>query len=412
LKNPPGTKRSSRVRKVIVGVIIIFAALASFYGAMYLLTPYSGFARALVWMDADIKDYEKFPARTINNAPPLFNFETVDSATQNQYLGLLDTMVLASQPFSTNTTVTQASFDEFLASTQTTAFLIIKDDRLIYENYFNGYERDSINTSFSVAKSFASALVGIAIDEGLIDSIEDPITKYIPDLQGKDSRYSAITIKNLLSMASGLRYVEEETPFSDDTKTYYDPNLRDVALSTVIEEEPGKRFHYNNYNYLLLGIILERTTGTPVAKYMEEKLWKPLGMEAPASWSLDSETNGFEKMESGINARAIDFAKFGRLYLNNGSNWDGKQIISEKWISASTSANSTSDPSTEYQYGWWIYPLQSDVDNNNRHFSARGNLGQFIYVSPEEGLIIIRHGYDSGNVNWINLFESIAAATA
>jgi CubicO group peptidase (beta-lactamase class C family) len=347
----------------------------------------------------------------MNNAPPLFNFETVDSATQNQYLRLLDTIVLASQPFSTNT-VTQASFDEFLASTQTTAFLIIKDDRLIYENYFNGYERDSINTSFSVAKSFASALVGIAIDEGLIDSVEDPITKYIPELQNKDSGYSAITIKNLLSMASGLRYVEEETPFSDDTKTYYDPNLRVVALSAIIEEEPSKRFHYNNYNYLLLGIILERATGMPVAKYMEEKLWKPLGMEAPASWSLDSDTNGFEKMESGINARAIDFAKFGRLYLNNGSNWDGNQIISEKWISASTSANSTSDPSTEYQYGWWIYPLQSDVDNNNRHFSARGNLGQFIYVAPEGGLIIIRHGYDSGNVNWINLFENIAAATA
>jgi len=409
LKSPPGTKRSGRVRKVIVGVITIFVVLASFYGAMYLLTPYSGFARALVWMDADIKDYEKFPARTMNNAPPLFNFETVDSATQNQYLRVLDTIV-ASQPSSPNT-VTRASFDELLASTETTAFLIIKDDRLIYENYFNGYERDSVNTSFSVAKSFVSALVGISIDEGLIDSVDDPITKYIPELQNKDSRYSAITIKNLLSMASGLRYLEEETPFSDDTKTYYDPNLRAIALSAVIEGEPGERFHYNNYNYLLLGIILERATGMPVAKYMEEKLWKPLGMEAPASWSLDSETNGFEKMESGINARAIDFAKFGRLYLNNGSNWKGEQTISEKWVSTSTSANSTNDPSMEYQYGWWIYPPQDDVDNN-RHFSARGNLGQFIYVALEERLVIVRHGYDFGNVNWISLFGSIAAATA
>jgi CubicO group peptidase (beta-lactamase class C family) len=409
LKSPPGTKRSGRVRKVIVGVITIFVVLASFYGAMYLLTPYSGFARALVWMDADIKDYEKFPARTMNNAPPLFNFETVDSTTQNQYLRVLDTIV-ASQPLSPNT-VTRASFDELLASTETTAFLIIKDDRLIYENYFNGYERDSINTSFSVAKSFVSALVGISIDEGLIDSVDDPITKYIPELQNKDSRYSAITIKNLLSMASGLRYLEEETPFSDDTKTYYDPNLRAIALSAVIEGEPGERFHYNNYNYLLLGIILERATGMPVAKYMEEKLWKPLGMEAPASWSLDSETNGFEKMESGINARAIDFAKFGRLYLNNGSNWNGEQTISEKWVSTSTSANSTNDPSMEYQYGWWIYPPQDDVDNN-RHFSARGNLGQFIYVALEERLVIVRHGYDFGNVNWISLFGSIAAATA
>jgi CubicO group peptidase (beta-lactamase class C family) len=389
-------------------MITIFVVLASFYGAMYLLTPYSGFARALIWMDADIKDYEKFPARTMNNAPPVFNFEKVDSAIQNQYLTMLDT--IASQPFSTNT-ITQSSFNELLVSTQTRAFLIIKDDRLIYENYFNGYERDSINTSFSVAKSFVSALVGISIDEGLIDNGDDPITKYIPELQDKDLRYSAITIKHLLSMASGLRYVEEETPLSDDTKTYYDPNLRAVALSAVIEEEPGKKFHYNNYNYLLLGIILERATGMPVAKYMEEKLWKPLGMESPASWSLDGEASGFEKMESGINARAIDFAKFGRLYLNNGSNWNGEQVISEKWTSTSTSANSTSDPSIEYQYGWWIYPLQDGVDNN-RHFSARGNLGQFIYVAPEERLVIIRHGYDFGNVNWINLFDNIAAATA
>jgi CubicO group peptidase (beta-lactamase class C family) len=357
------------VRKIVVGATIVFAALASFYGAMYFLTPYSGFARALIWMDADIKDYEKFPSRMMNNAPPVFNFEKADAATQNEYLRILDG--LTSQMFS-NSTVSQTPFNELLASTQTTAFLIIKDDRLIYENYFNGYGRDSINTSFSVAKSFISALVGIAIDEGLIDSVDDPITKYVPELQDKDSRYSAITVKHLLSMASGLRYVEEETPFSDDTKTYYDPNLRAAALSALIEEEPGKRFHYNNYNYLLLGIILERATGMPVAKYMEEKLWKPLGMEAPASWSLDSESSGFEKMESGINARAIDFAKFGRLYLNNGSNLNGEQIISEKWVSTSTSANSTSDPSIGYQYGWWVYPLQIDGNvDNKRHFSAR-----------------------------------------
>ena len=390
-------------------MIIALVALASFYGVMYLLTPYLGFARALVWMDADIKDYEKFPVRTMNNAPPVFNFEKVDAARQSEYLRVLDR--IASQPSSPNT-VTQAAFNELLASTQTTAFLIIKDDRLIYENYFNGYNRDSINTSFSVAKSFVSALVGISIDEGLIDNIDDPLTKYIPELEDKDPRYSTITIKHLLSMTSGLRYVGEETPFSDDTKNYYDPNLRAVALSAVIEEEPGKRFHYNNYNYLLLGIILERATGMPVAKYMEEKLWKRLGMEAPASWSLDSESSGFEKMESGINARAVDFAKFGRLYLNNGSNWNGEQIISEKWVSTSTSANSTSDPSIAYQYGWWIYPLQDGSIDNKRHFSARGNLGQFIFVAPEEGLIIVRHGYDFGNVDWINLFEIIAAATA
>jgi CubicO group peptidase (beta-lactamase class C family) len=408
LKSSPNVKKSRRLRKVISGVIIAFIVLASFYGAMYLLTPYSGFARALIWMEADIKDYEKFPARIMNNAPPVFNFEKVDAHTQGEYLRLLDT--LASQQ-SSERTIPTTSFNELLASTQTTAFLVIKDDRLIYENYFNGYKRDSINTSFSVAKSFVSALVGIAIDEGLIDSVDDPITKYIPELENKDSRYSVITIENLLAMASGLKYIEEDNnPFSDDAKTYYDPNLRAVALSAVIEEEPGKTFHYNNYNYLLLGIILERATGIPVAKYMEEKLWKPLGMEAPATWSLDSEASGFEKMESGINARAIDFAKFGRLYLNNGTNLNGQQIISEKWVKTSTTPNSTSDPSIEYQYGWWIYPGQEGFDDDNNHFFARGNFGQFIYIIPEERLIIVRHGYNFGDVNWINLFESISKA--
>jgi CubicO group peptidase (beta-lactamase class C family) len=153
----------------------------------------------------------------------------------------------------------------------------------------------------------------------------------------------------------------------------------------------------------------------PVAKYMEERLWKPLGTEAPASWSLDSKASGFEKMESGINARAIDFAKFGKLYQNNGSNWNGQQIISEKWIKTSTKANSSTDPSSEYQFGWWIYPPQESVvgnNNNNHHFYAAGNFGQFIYIVPEEKLVIVRHGYDFGQVNWINLFESIASATA
>ena len=131
-------------------------------------------------MDADIKDYERFPARTVNNAPPVFNFQTVDTPTQNEYLRLLDRVASSQTP--SQSTISAKSFNELLTSTQTTAFLIIKDNQLIYENYFNGYGRDSINTSFSVAKSFVSALVGIAIDEGLINSVYDSITKYIPEL--------------------------------------------------------------------------------------------------------------------------------------------------------------------------------------------------------------------------------------
>jgi CubicO group peptidase (beta-lactamase class C family) len=397
-----GPKKRSRIQKVIISVIIALVAIASFYGVMFLLTPYSGVARGIIWMEADIKDYEKFPARTMNNAPPVFNFGQADAVLQSKYLQALDRIV------------SQSSFNEFLSSTATTAFLIIKDDQLIYENYFNGYQRDSINTSFSVSKSFVSALVGVAIDEKSIDSINEPITRYIPELEEKDSRYSAITIEHLLSMTSGLKY-DDDGMFDDGFKTYYDPDLRAVALSAVIEEEPGKAFHYNNYNYLLLGIILERATGMPVQDYTEEKLWKQLGMEALGSWSIDSESSGFAKMESGLNARAIDFAKFGRLYLNNG-NWDGKQLISEQWVQDSTRAEDP-DPyplfrwntTMQYQYGWWIYPAQN---GNPAHHYAWGNHGQFIYVVPEKSLIMVRHGYEHADVNWVDLFERIAMITS
>ena len=125
-------------------------------------------------------------------------------------------------------------------------------------------------------------------------------------------------------MASGIRYEERGMPWSDDALTYYGTDLRAAAVSSTITGPPGRVFHYNNFHPLLLGLVLERTTGVPVSNYLQERLWKRLGMEAPASWSLDSERSGFEKLESGLNARAIDFAKFGRLYLNRG-HWEGEQ---------------------------------------------------------------------------------------
>lgn len=154
-------------------------------------------------------------------------------------------------------------------------------------------------------------------------------------------------------MSSGIRYSEYHMPWSDDTTTYYAPDLRAAAISSPITGEPGQEFHYNNFHPLLLGMVLERTTGRPVAQYLEEKIWKPLGMESPGSWSLDSEQSGFEKMESGINGRAIDFAKFGRLFLNNG-NWNGVQLIPAEWVDESTRLDTTTDPAPQYQYFWWV----------------------------------------------------------
>ena len=154
-------------------------------------------------------------------------------------------------------------------------------------------------------------------------------------------------------------------------------------------------------------MILERTTHKHVSRYLEEKIWKPLGMDAPASWSLDSDVSGFEKMESGINARAIDFAKIGRLLLNNGD-WNGRQIISQKWINESTRPDTTSDPAPFYQYMWWV-DITSSRDASHYNFYAAGNYGQFIYVIPEKNTIIVRHGYRSGYDNWTGLFKELGS---
>ena len=161
----------------------------------------------------------------------------------------------------------------------------------------------------------------IAISEGYIHSVDDPITEYLPELAERDPAFKNVTIRNLLMMSADIKY--DDFPFfnGDDVKTYYYPDLRELALEdTQIVGSPGEKFLYNNYHPLLLGMVIERATGTSVANYLQEKIWKPIGMQYPGSWSLDE--NGFEKMESGINARAVDFTKFGRLFLYNG-NWNG-----------------------------------------------------------------------------------------
>jgi CubicO group peptidase (beta-lactamase class C family) len=303
------------------------------------------------------------------------------------------------------------SLEEYLDASGTTAFLVIHDDKLLYERYLDGYDEHSIHTSFSMAKSFASALVGVAIDEGHIKSVDEPITNYIPELLEKDKRFKSITIRHLLTMSSGIKYEEGGfLPWSeeaDDTKTYYSTDLRELALDNCrIEGEPGEYFEYNNYNPLLVGMILERATGMPVARYLQEKLWKPVGMEADGSWSLDSKKSGFEKMESGVNARARDFARFGMLFAKEG-NWEGEQLISQGWVKESTHADTSTDPSQDYQYFWWV----NTPDGETSRFSARGNYGQYIYVAPEKDLVIVRLGKEEGEQGygyWISLFEELA----
>jgi len=294
------------------------------------------------------------------------------------------------------------NLERFLSRTFTAAFIVIKNDTIIYERYFDDFGPDSIVTSFSMAKSFTSTLIGIAIDEGLIGSVMDPITKYLPELRQRDERFTSITIKDLLMMSAGIRY-DRDSPVNDDDTTYHSIELRKNTLeNTTIIDPPGRYFLYNDYHPPLLGMILERVTGKSVTEYLQENLWSPLGMEYAGSWSIDSKKGNFEKMLVGINARPIDFAKLGRLFLNNGC-WNGKQIVSESWVEHATQPEEKPDSYYQddpwfnslghyYKYFWW----GDKRPGGKSDFHAAGNLGQYIYVSPQKKIIIIRNGIDFG----------------
>lgn len=399
-------------KKIIKALTWMFVALAGFVilalvAAMLAYPPVYVF-RLVTWWNSDAFDWKKFPAHSLDAAQVTFTFnKAIDDRVGTLFGELAGT----------------DNWESFLEENRTQAFIVIQDGTLLYEQYFNGTQRDSIVTSFSVAKSFTSALIGIAIDEGYINSVNDPITDYLPELASRDSRFKAITIRDLLRMSAGLEYKENRFPGlnGDDPLTTYYPDQRHLALeNTKIIDLPGEYFLYNKYHPQLLGMILERATGSSVTEYLQEKIWDALGMEFSGSWSIDSDESGFEKMETGVNARAIDFAKFGQLFLNEGT-WSGQQVISQGWVKESTQPYLPNNYSAYYpadwfsglpeqgyyQYMWW--GIAQDLESYD--FVAAGDKGQFIYISPDHALVIIRNGIDYGISfdAWFDLFYRFAS---
>ena len=386
---------------VVIGIIVLVVAAALiFYPPEYVY-------RTLVWQGSDAFDWQKFPYHPLHASATPYLF---DEAPDPRVAELFQQLSGA------------RDWNSFLEAKHTQAFIVIKDGAVVYENYFNHTQRDSIVTSFSAAKSFTSALIGIAIQEGYIKSVDDPITTYLPELTKRDPRFREITIRDLLLMSSGLEY-QEFRPLlfnSDDILTSYYPDQRKITLeNTHIIEPAGQHFQYNKYHPQLLGMILERTTGVPVTTYLQSRIWDKLGMEFDGSWSVDSKTSDFEKMETGVNARAIDFARFGVLFLNGGR-WQGKQVIPEAWVNESTRPSlpknyadyypkwfTTLPGQGYYKYMWWGMTRAAD----SYDFTAYGNKGQFIYVSPQKNLVIVRNGIEYGipTEEWLTLFYKFAS---
>jgi CubicO group peptidase (beta-lactamase class C family) len=251
-----------------------------------------------------------------------------------------------------------------------------------------------------------SIATGIAMDSAWIGSVRDPITRYLPELATRDAAFDAVTIEHLLTMTSGIRFDRGKTPWSDEARSYYSPDLRSVAVSRDLAHPPGSHFQYNPYSPIVLGLALERASGRPLTQLLSKTLWSRIGADAPASWSLDSEGNGFEKMESGFNAIAIDLAKIGRLFLREGD-WDGDRILDPDWVRASVQPDSAAGR-PRYGYMWWIRPGEGEADR----YYAEGRFGQFIYVAPDRELILVRTGRTDGEVDWVSVFERIVGRVA
>ncbi|MBN1881218.1 MAG: serine hydrolase [Deltaproteobacteria bacterium] len=315
------------------------------------------------------------------------------------------------------------SIDDFLEETWTTGMIVIVDDAIVYEEYFLGGDETSRHISWSVAKSFVSAMMGIAVDEGYIESIEDPATKYVPFLIG--SGYDGVKIKDILQMSSGVRFDETYADFFSDINRMgrviaLNTSLADFIATLKSEREPGTYNHYVSMDTQVLGMVLTAATGKNLAELLEEYIWVPVGMEADAYWLVDGD--GAELAFGGLNAVLRDYARFGLLYLHGGRRGDD-QIVPVDWVEASVTPdaphllpgdNPASDWVMGYGYQWWI------PENPEGDFMAIGIYNQFIYVNPDRGVVIAKNSayadYDidgeEKELESVAVFRAIAHALA
>ncbi len=297
----------------------------------------------------------------------------------------------------------------FIDSSDTQGFLVIQDDTIVDENYWKGQQEDIQHISWSMAKSYISALFGIAIEEGYIKSIHQTVDEYLPQLKG--SGYEGVKIKDVLQMSSGIKFDETYSDPQSDIQQYWTGFVKgdsqDKFASTLVRERaPGTYNKYVSIDTHVLGMILVKATGKSLTDYLEEKLWKPLGAEFDAYWLVDG--HGMEMALGGINATLRVYAKLGRLYLNKG-NWNGKQIVPAAWFEASVSASeehlqpgseNSSDPAMGYGYQWWI------PDGNEGEFLAMGVFNQYIYVNPTTNTIIVKNSANKNYYEKSNPFAS------
>lgn len=312
----------------------------------------------------------------------------------------------------------QAATERWLAEHETAALVVIQRGAVVYEAYFNGHARNSMLTSFSVAKSVVAVLVGLAVADGRIASVDDPITRYLPELRQADARFEQVTLRHLLLMRSGIQFREDyQNPFTGAGRFYLSPDLKADVAGLRIAGPPDQAYHYQSVNTQLLGMAVARAMGQPLSRILQERLWQPIGAEFDASWSLDSPTGGVERAFCCLNARAIDFARFGLLALQQGR-WGDRQLVDAAWLQQSMAVQQRPgvddatqrnierhNPGAGAFYGWqWrreglaAVPGGPLVPGDASY--AQGYLGQYVYLAPASQTVVVRLGSGRGGRNW------------
>ncbi|SFZ89996.1 CubicO group peptidase, beta-lactamase class C family [Flaviramulus basaltis] len=322
---------------------------------------------------AYLEDYKKFDNQPIENGTPQPwpNHKDYNSVKETEGL------------------------NEINKANGTIAYVIIKNDSIWFENYYDGFNENSKSNSFSMAKSYVSGLMGKAIKDGYIKSLDQPVSDFLPTFS--EGLAAKMTVGDLSSMSSGTNWDEAYySPLSITTRAYFDDDLEKVMLGLKVVDEPGTKYKYASGDTQLLAMVIEKATGKKMYNYLTESFWNPLGCENPTLWQVDSKEHDLVKAYCCIASNAKDFARFGKLYKDHGK-WNGKQILDSAFVAKSLKPRFPISP--EYGYGWWL-----KKQNDKEFFMMRGHLGQYVIVEPTDNIIIVRLGHSKGPTDKIATF--------
>lgn len=372
---------------ILLGAAMFFPTLRRLYWTVTLFDK-DVIAQNFMGMNKKFNSHKILPGKNVYHFP------------QGEQINLPEDFSFNNQVYNTK---------QYLDSSYTTGFLVIQNDSLVFVKYFLDDTDSTQFISWSMAKSFVSALFGIAMEEGYIKSINQKVEEYVPELIG--SGYEGVKIKDVLQMSTGVRFNEDYGDFYSDInkwgRGFALGTSQDAFAATLVrEEEPGTRNHYVSINTHVLGMIIVKATGKGLSQYLAEKLWEPMGMEYPAYWLCDNK--GMEVALGGLNVTLRDYAKIGQLYLDSG-NWQGRQIVPKNWVKASVTPDApylmpgitqSNSHSFGYGYQWWI-PYGDEGE-----FMAMGVYSQYIYVNPTTRTVIVKNSANYRYNEWNNPYAS------